>query len=92
MEVERLRHAYAGPCKAIERIYFGALPGRLLGLSAEPRALGHGARLPGVLDLAVLCVVDGLAKAALSRFLVYLGAARLLPALHDVDHRLLAAH
>src|SRR5678816_4204146 len=76
----------------MERVDLGALPGRLLRLPPETRSLGHGARLPAVLDLAVLGVVDGLSKAALVRFLVDLGAARLLAAVNDIDHRLLAAH
>ena len=45
VEVERLGHAHAGGREPVERIDLGALPGRLLRLAAEARALGHRARL-----------------------------------------------
>ena len=92
MEVDRLGHPHAGRREPVERIDLGALPGRLLRLAAEAGALGHRAGLPGVLDLAVLGVVDRLPKAALRGFLVDLGAERFAAAAHDEDRRLLAAH
>ncbi|MDT4846818.1 hypothetical protein FQZ97_808530 [compost metagenome] len=91
-EVVRRGHAHAGRGQAVERIDLGALPDGLGHLAAEARALGHGARLAGVLHAPVLGVVDGLAEAALVGFLVDLGAARVLAAAHDVHHGLLAAH
>src|SRR6185369_1547319 len=69
---------------------------RFLCLAPELRALGHGASLAGVLDLAVFGVIHGLAEAALRRLLVDLGAARLadtvMGAAHDIGHGFLAAH
>ena len=76
----------------MEGVDLGALPGRLLRLAAEARSLGHRPRLARVLDLAVLGVVDRLAKAPVRRFLVDLGADRLVAAANDVDRRFLAAH
>ena len=91
-EVVRLGHAHAGRGQAVQRIDLGALPGRFCRLPAEARALGHGARLARVLDLAVLGVVDGLAEAALRGLLVDLGAARLFAAANHVNRGFLAAH
>src|SRR6185369_3856897 len=56
------------------------------------RALGHGAGLACVLDLAVLGVGRRLTEATLRRLLVDLGAARLVAAAHDIGHSFLAAH
>ena len=87
---EAVRMLCAG--EAVERVDLGALPRLLLLLAAEFRALGHGARLARVLDLAVLGVVHGLAEAAVRRLLVGLGTQRLVAAAHHEHHRLLAAH
>ncbi len=88
----RHRHAHARRRQPVERVDLGALPSCFGGLPAELGALGHRALQPRILHLAVLGVVDGLAETALGRFLVDLGAARLDPAAHHVDHGLLAAH
>ena len=87
-----LGHPHTSVGQTIQRIDFGALPGRFAGLAAEFRAFGHGPGLPGVFDLAVFGVVDRLAKTALVGFLVDLGAARVIAAAHDIHHGFLAAH
>ena len=92
VKVIRLRHTHAGCGQAVQRIDLGALPGGLLRLPAELAALGHGARLARVLDLAVFGVVHRLPEAAVGGFLVNLGAARLVAAAHHIDHGFLAAH
>ena len=92
MEVVRLRHAHAGSGQPIQGVDFGVLPGFFLRFAAIARAFRHGARLAAVLHLAVFRVIDALAKAALVGFLVNLGAAHLVAAANDEDHRLLAAH
>ena len=91
-EVVGLGHAHAGRGQTVEGIDLGALPRRLLRFPAETRALGHGARLARVLDLAVLGVVHRLAEAAVRGLLVDLGAACLVTTAHHEDHRFLAAH
>ena len=92
VKVVRLGHAHAGFGQAIQSVDLGALPRGLLRLSAELGALGHSARLARILDLAVLGVVDRLAKATLRGLFVNFGAARFVAAAHDEHHRLLATH
>ena len=92
VKVVRLRHTHASGGQAVERIDLGALPGGFLFLPAKLAALGHGTGRARVLDLAVFGVIDGLAKAAVVRFFVDLGAAGFVTAAHHVDHGLLAAH
>ena len=83
---------HAGRGEAVEGIYLGALPGFFLHLASVARAFFHGARAAAVLGFAAFGVIDRLAKAALVRFLVDLGAAYLVAAAHDEDHGFFAAH
>jgi hypothetical protein len=91
-EVERLGHAHARVGQAVERIDLGALPRRFLRLAAKLGALGHGAGLAGVFDLAVLGVVHRLAKAAVRGLFVDLRAARFVADAHDEHLGFLATH
>ena len=91
MEVVRRRHPHAGSRQPEEGVDLGVLPGGFLRLASVARALRHRARLPAVLDLAVLGVVDALPEGPLVRFLVDLGAAGLVAAADDEDHGFLAA-
>ena len=91
-EVVGLGHAHPGVGQPVECIDLGALPGRLLRLAAKPGALGHGAGLARVFDLAVFGVVHRLAKTAVGGFLVDLGAAGFVAAAHHKDHGFLATH
>ncbi len=95
-EVVGLGHAHTGVGQTVQRIDLGALPGGLLRFAAKLGALGHGARLAAVFDLAVFGVVHGLAKAAVDGFFVDLGAAGValpvMSAAHHKHHRLFAAH
>ena len=92
VKVVRLRHAHARASQPVQGIYLGALPGRFLLLPAKLAALGHGPGRARVFDLAVFGVVHRLAKAALVRLFVNLGAHRVVAAAHHKHHRLLAAH
>ena len=91
-EVVGLGHAHTSVGQAVQRIHLGALPGGFLRLAAKLGALGHGARLAAVFDLAVLGVVHRLAKTAVGGFFVDLGATGVVPTAHYEHHGFLATH
>ena len=91
-KVVRLGYPHTGCGQPVQRVDFRALPGLFLRLPAKLGALGHGARLAGVFDLAVFGVVHRLAKAALGGLLVDLGAAGVIADLHHIHGGLFAAH